>query len=85
VAVEGGTLNGLGLAATMIYRTPNPATESCKWDTAYKADELSDYSVCTTGCAGNRYNLITFCAKSSYRTLGRRWIEHAEKFRAEWC
>jgi hypothetical protein len=44
------------------------------WDTAYKANELNDYSVCTTWLVqGNRYNLIHILRENSYiRTLRRR-------------
>jgi predicted phage terminase large subunit-like protein len=55
------------------------------WDTAYKADELSDYSVCTTWLAhGNCYYLIDILReKLLYPELRRRVTEHALRQRAD--
>ena len=54
------------------------------WDTAYKADELSDYSVCTTWLVqGNRYNLIHILReKLLYPDLKKKVIEHARNYKA---
>ena len=54
------------------------------WDTAYKADELSDYSVCTTWLVqGNQYNLIHILReKLLYPDLKKKVIEHARNYKA---
>src|SRR5271166_489020 len=51
------------------------------WDTAYKAQELSDYSVCTTWLVrGNEYNLIDVLReKLNYPDLKKTVLEHARK------
>jgi predicted phage terminase large subunit-like protein len=55
------------------------------WDTAYKAKELSDYSVCTTWLAcGNRYYLIDVLReKLLYPELRKIVTEHALRHHAD--
>jgi hypothetical protein len=52
------------------------------WDTASKAEEISDFSVCTTWrISGNDYYLIDVLhEKLKYPDLKRRIIEHALRF-----
>ena len=55
------------------------------WDTAYKAEELSDYSVCTTWLVrGNLYYLINVLReKLNYPELKKTVVEHARKHLAD--
>jgi predicted phage terminase large subunit-like protein len=55
------------------------------WDTASKAEELSDYSVCTTWrIKGNDYYLVHLVReKLNYPSLKRRVIEQARRFNAD--
>ena len=55
------------------------------WDTAYKADELSDYSVCTTWLVrGNEYNLLHILReKLLYPDLKKRVIAHARNYNTD--
>ncbi len=54
------------------------------WDTASKAEEISDYSVGTTWLIrGNEYYLLDVCRERlNYPDLKRRVIEHALRFAA---
>jgi predicted phage terminase large subunit-like protein len=54
------------------------------WDTASKAEELNDYSVCTTWhVKGNQYYLLHVTrAKLQYPELKRTVLEHAMSFNA---
>jgi predicted phage terminase large subunit-like protein len=54
------------------------------WDTASKAEDLSDYSVCTTWLVkGNDYYLVHLVReKLNYPSLKRRVIEQARRFNA---
>lgn len=55
------------------------------WDTANKAEELSDYSVCTTWLvSGNQYYLLhVLREKLNYPDLRRVVVEHAKKYEAD--
>ena len=55
------------------------------WDTANKAEELSDYSVCTTWLVhGNQFYLIHVLRdKLNYPDLKRTVIEHGRRFQAD--
>jgi predicted phage terminase large subunit-like protein len=55
------------------------------WDTAYKAEELSDYSVCSTWLVqGNLYYLIDVLReKLVYPDLKKTVIAHALRYRAD--
>ena len=55
------------------------------WDTAYKATELSDYSVCTTWAVrGNQHYLVhIFREKLDYPDLKKKVIEHAQIHQAD--
>ena len=55
------------------------------WDTASKAEDLSDYSVCTTWrVKGNDYYLVHLMReKLNYPSLKRRVIEQARSFNAD--
>ena len=55
------------------------------WDTANKAEELSDYSVCTTWLVrGNLYYLLDILRKKlNYPELKRTAIEHARNHQAD--
>jgi predicted phage terminase large subunit-like protein len=55
------------------------------WDTAYKAEELSDYSVCSTWLVqGNLYYLIDVLReKLVYPELKEKVIQHARKYKAD--
>jgi predicted phage terminase large subunit-like protein len=55
------------------------------WDTAYKATELSDYSVCTTWAVrGNQHYLVhVFREKLDYPNLKKKVIEHAQLHEAD--
>jgi predicted phage terminase large subunit-like protein len=55
------------------------------WDTAYKAEELSDYSVCTTWVVqGNLYYLINVLReKLVYPDLKKKVVEHARSYKAD--
>jgi predicted phage terminase large subunit-like protein len=50
------------------------------WDTAYKADQLADYSVCSTWLIkGNRYYLIDILRRRlNYPDLKKMVVEHAQ-------
>ena len=54
------------------------------WDTASKAEEINDFSVCTTWrISGNDYYLIDVLReKLKYPDLKRRIIDHARRFGA---
>ncbi len=54
------------------------------WDTASKAEEIHDYSVCTTWLIkGNEYYLLDVLRERlKYPDLKRRIIEHAQRFNA---
>ena len=51
------------------------------WDTASKAEELNDYSVCTTWHIKNKqyYLIDVLRARLDYPTLKKRVIEHARR------
>ena len=55
------------------------------WDTANKAEELSDYSVCTTWLVrGNQYYLLhVLREKLNYPDLRRNVVEHARKYEVD--
>ncbi len=55
------------------------------WDTANKAEELSDYSVCTTWLVhGNQYYLIhVLREKLNYPDLRRTVVEHSRRYQAD--
>lgn len=55
------------------------------WDTAYKAEEQSDYSVCTTWFVkrNNYYLLDVLRERLLYPELRRRVLEHAQAWKAE--
>jgi predicted phage terminase large subunit-like protein len=55
------------------------------WDTAYKAEELSDYSVCTTWrVRGKHYYLVdVFREKLLYPDLKKKVIDHARAYQAD--
>jgi predicted phage terminase large subunit-like protein len=55
------------------------------WDTASKAEEFSDYSVCTTWLIkeGDYYLIDLLREKLNYPTLKRRLVEYASAFRAD--
>lgn len=55
------------------------------WDTAYKAAELSDYSVCTTWVVrGNQFYLVDILRdKLDYPNLKKKLIEHAQLHRVD--
>ena len=57
----------------------------CSWDTANKATELADYSVCTTWGTRdeNKYLLDVFRAKLNWPDLRRAVIARAEEFAAD--
>jgi predicted phage terminase large subunit-like protein len=71
------------------YDTPlrrQPSDEIVQsWDTAYKATELSDYSVCTTWLVrGNQYYLVhVLREKLDYPNLKKKVIEHAQMHQAD--
>ncbi len=54
------------------------------WDTASKASELADYSVCTTWqIKGHQYYLLDVCRKRlEYPELRKAIVEQAQKFKA---
>ena len=55
------------------------------WDTAYKAEELSDYSVCSTWLVqGNLYYLVDILReKLLYPELKKKVIQYARKYKAD--
>lgn len=76
-----GVVSVLGVAPATGVRGPNYP----ELDTAYKATELSDYSVCTTWLVrGNHYYLLhVLREKLLYPDLKKTVIEHARKHGAD--
>lgn len=68
------------------YDTPPPHLRICQsWDTASKADEHHDYSVCTTwGILGDKFYLLDVDrARRDFPALKRRVVELARHWRAQ--
>jgi predicted phage terminase large subunit-like protein len=68
------------------YPLPQPGDEIVQsWDTAYKAEELSDYSVCTTWLVqDNLYYLIDVLReKLVYPDLKKKVIQHARSYKPD--